>query len=198
MLILSHGGHEIELSPDTMVMVKKATEKDYLKLANEDLKIEFDGECLYIHSPASKKHENVVFTLLTIFKTYLQQNPSLGEAIGSKFALKLPNGKRLEPDIVIVPVGIVHDEDSVFEGTPKLVIEILSPSTRDYDLIDKRKWYRENEVPEIWFIDLHQTCIFVDSIDSEGIYHENTYSKKKIVCKILGNLEIKIQDIFSD
>ncbi|MHA1652169.1 MAG: Uma2 family endonuclease [Candidatus Helarchaeota archaeon] len=104
----------------------------------EDLKVEFDGECLYIHSPASKKHENVVFNLLTIFKTFLRHNPSLGEALGSHFALKLPNGKRPEPDIVIVPAGIVNDNDCIYEGIPKLVIEILSPSTREFDLKEKK------------------------------------------------------------
>jgi hypothetical protein len=49
MLILSHAGHEIELALDTMIIIKNTTEKDYFKLANEDLKVEFDAECLYIH-----------------------------------------------------------------------------------------------------------------------------------------------------
>jgi len=74
MLKLFHAGHEIELSPDSMIIVKRASEQDYETLANEDLKVEFDGECLYIHSPASKMHENVVFNLLAIFKTFLAQN----------------------------------------------------------------------------------------------------------------------------
>jgi len=198
MLILSHAGHELELAQDSMIIIKNATEKDYLTLANEDLKVEFDGECLYIHSPASKKHENVVFNLLTIFKTYLKQNPSLGEAIGSKFAIKLPNGKRPEPDVVIIPTGVVDDKDSVYEGIPKLIIEILSPSTYEYDLVDKRTWYKENKVPEIWFIDLKELSVLVESIEPDGSYQEDKYLRNTIKCKVLGNLEIKIDDIFLD
>ncbi len=198
MLILSHAGHELELALDTMIIIKNATEKDYLKLANEDLKVEFDGACLYIHSPASKKHENVVFNILTIFKTYLKQNPSLGEAIGSKFALKLPNGKRPEPAMVILPAGVVNDEDSIFEGIPKLIVEILSPSTREYDLIDKRKWYMENKVPEIWFIDLEEPSVVIESIKPNGTYKKEKNLGNTVKCKALGNFEIKFEDIFID
>ncbi|MHA1300558.1 MAG: Uma2 family endonuclease [Candidatus Helarchaeota archaeon] len=198
MLILSHAGHELELAPDTMIIIKNSKEKDYLKIANEDLKVEFDGECLYIHSPASKKHENVVFNLLTIFKTYLKQNPSLGEAIGSKFALKLPNGKRPEPDVVIIPAGVVNDDDSIYEGIPKIIIEILSPSTREYDLVDKRKWYKENKVPEIWFIDLDEPSVIIDLIEADGSYKEKKYIKNTIKCKSLNDFEINFDSIFKD
>ena len=65
-LEISHSNKSITLSPDSLIIVKNATESDYLEISNEDLKIEFDGECLYIHSPASKRHEKLVFQLLVI------------------------------------------------------------------------------------------------------------------------------------
>ncbi|MHA1275909.1 MAG: Uma2 family endonuclease [Candidatus Helarchaeota archaeon] len=196
MLILSHAGRELEIALDAMIIIKNATEKDYLRFANEDLKVEFDGESLYIHSPASKRHKNVVFNLLTILKRYLKEKPELGEAIGSKFALKLPNGKRPEPDVVVVPPNVTADEDSIYEGIPKMVIEILSPSTYDYDLIDKRKWYEENLIPEIWFIDLKEKSVLVESLESNGTYKEIKYRGNVIICKILDNIEINFEDIF--
>jgi Uma2 family endonuclease len=196
MLMLSHAGHEIELSPDSMIIIKNASEHDYESLANEDLKVEFDGECLYIHSPASKMHENVVFNLLAIFKTFLAQNISLGEPIGSKFALKLPNGKRPEPDVVIVPRGSVDDFDSVYEGVPQMVIEILSPSTKDYDLMVKRQWYEESRIPEIWFIDLEVRKINVIHLTENGVYEEREYNTNTVICEVLGNLEISLDNIF--
>jgi len=181
-----------------MIILRRATEKDYFALANEDLKVEFDGECLYIHSPASKKHENVVFNLLTIFKTFLKKNPALGEALGSHFALKLPNGKRPEPDIVIIPAGIVKDNDCIYEGVPKVVIEILSPSTREYDLKEKRTWYKENKIPEIWFIDLEEKTVLIDLIKPDGTYQEKKYLGNVIPCAILKDLEIQFEIIFTD
>ena len=197
MIVVSHAGHEIELSPDSMIIIKRASERDYESLANEDLKIEFDGECLYVHSPASKLHENVVFNLLTIFKRLISGNPSLGDPIGSKFALKLPNGKRPEPDVVIVPRGAVRDNDSVYEGVPRLLVEILSPSTKDYDLNIKRKWYEESRVPEIWYIDLEGHKITALRPVKGGTYKATDYSKDVAVCDVLGHLEIPLVDIFT-
>lgn len=192
-----HSGPEIELSPDSMIIMKNASEHDYESLAYEDLKVEFDGECLYIHSPASKMHENVVFNLLTIFKTFLARNPSLGEPIGSKFAVKLPNGKRLEPDVVIVPRGIVENFDSVYEGVPRMVIEILSPKTKDYDLMIKRQWYEESRIPEIWFIDLEGRKIIVIHLSKNDVYEEMEYDADIVVCEVLENFEISFDEIFT-
>ncbi|MBN2151974.1 MAG: Uma2 family endonuclease [Candidatus Lokiarchaeota archaeon] len=197
MIVVSHAGHEIELPPDSMIIIKFASEHDYESLANEDLKIEFDGECLYIHSPASKLHENVVFNLLTIFKRFLSRNPSLGDPIGSKFALKLPNGKRPEPDVVVVPRGAVGDNDSIYEGIPRLVIEVLSPSTKDHDLNVKRKWYEENRVPEIWYVDLEGHKITALRPVKAGTYKATEYSKDVAICEVLGHLEVSLAEIFS-
>jgi Uma2 family endonuclease len=197
MIVVSHAGHEIELSPDSMIIIKHASEHDYESLANEDLKLEFDGECLYIHSPASKKHENVVFNLLAIFKRYLGRNPALGESIGSKFALKLPNGKRPEPDMVIVPRGVVGEYDSFYEGVPRMVIEILSPSTKDHDLLVKRKWYEESSVPEIWFIDLEGQKITTLCLSKAGTYEKREYTKDAAICEVLGHQKISFSEIFT-
>jgi Uma2 family endonuclease len=197
MIVVSHAGHEIELSPDSMIIIKHASEHDYESLANEDLKIEFDGECLYIHSPASKQHENVVFNLLTIFKRLLALNPSMGEPIGSKFALKLPNGKRPEPDVVVVPRGAVGDNDSVYEGIPRMVVEILSPSTKDHDLHVKRKWYEESLVPEIWFVHLEGHKITALRHSKVGTYKATEYAKDVAICEVLGHLEIPLIEIFA-
>lgn len=150
MLLLAHKGRELELPPDSMIIIANASERDYVFFANEDLKIEFDGTCLYIQSPASKRHEDVVFNLLSIFKTFPKQNPSFGNAIGSRFALRLPNGKRPKPDVVIIPANSVDEADFVYDGIPKMEVEILSPGTADHDKTVKRQWYEESKIPEIW------------------------------------------------
>ena len=118
-----------------------------------------------------------------------------GEAIGSKFALKLPSNKRPEPDVVIVPAGKVNDFDSVFEGIPLLVVEILSPSTREHDLQVKKKWFRETQVPEIWIVDLEEESIILDYLESEN-YETTTYTSGKTLCQSFKQLEISLEDIF--
>ena len=39
------------------------------------------------------------------------------------------------------------------DGTPDLVVEILSPSSRRYDRVTKLRWYAQLGVPEYWLVD---------------------------------------------
>jgi Uma2 family endonuclease len=45
---------------------------------------------------------------------------------------------------------------------PNLVYEVLSASTRDDDLEDKRPAFRQAGVEELWFIDFHNQEVIVD------------------------------------
>ncbi|HMF30367.1 MAG TPA: Uma2 family endonuclease [Candidatus Lokiarchaeia archaeon] len=199
MLTLSYAGHQAILPPNSMIIVKDATEEDYLSLANEDLKIEFDGACLYIHSPATKRRERVVYKLLQLFNQYFLDHPTEGEAIGSRFALKLPNRKRPEPDVVVVPFGEVGEDDSVFEGLPRLIVEILSPSTRDHDLGPKLTWYQEARVPELWYIDLDAQSVKVWMLNPESEeYEAKTISAGEIESNILPQFSLSIEDLLKE
>jgi Uma2 family endonuclease len=59
-----------------------------------------------------------------------------------------------------------------FSGVPELVVEVLSPSNRRYDLQDKRLMYREAGVGEIWFIDAERRQILVDRHRAESYVEE--------------------------
>ena len=43
-----------------------------------------------------------------------------------------------------------------------MVGELLSPSNRGYDLEEKRRYYREAGVPEIWLVDPYENVVIVD------------------------------------
>ncbi len=43
MLTVSHQGQTIEIKPDSLVIIENASVDQYEKLANEDLKLDYDG-----------------------------------------------------------------------------------------------------------------------------------------------------------
>ena len=92
------------------MIVSPSTEQLYFEYSNEDLKVEYDGVGLCINSPASYKHEKAFLRIITLLKSFFDRNPTLGDVIGSRFALQLPSGKRPEPDIVILPSGSAQEE----------------------------------------------------------------------------------------
>ncbi len=66
-----------------------------------------------------------------------------------------------------------------FEGVPELVVDVLSPSNRRYDLRDKRLIYREAGVGEVWFIDTALRQIIADRRRA-GSYTEEIVTEGKL------------------
>jgi Uma2 family endonuclease len=71
-----------------------------------------------------------------------------------------------------------------FEGVPELVVEVLSPSNRRYDLRDKRLIYREAGVPGVWFIDAEFRQIIVDRCQG-GSYTEEIITAGRVSSAVL-------------
>ena len=76
----------------------------------------------------------------------------------------IPDAARVRPE----RVHIVNDVEAV--GAPDLVVEVLSPGNRGYDLIRKRARYEANGVEELWFVDLEAERIEVLRLGVEGRY----------------------------
>jgi hypothetical protein len=59
-------------------------------------------------------------------------------------------------------------KDTYLEGLCNLVVEILSKTTRNYDLNEKRRVYRNHAIPEIWFVDPDTNMLIVDVLTSSS------------------------------
>ena len=68
------------------------------------------------------------------------------------------------PDIVVL--DRILDDDAAYAGTPTVVFEVLSPSTRDRDQNYKAKRLLGLGVKEVWLID--RFCGTIEIVDLEG------------------------------
>ncbi|HAK45501.1 MAG TPA: prevent-host-death protein, partial [Spirochaeta sp.] len=88
------------------------------------------------------------------------------------FLIREPN--RNEEDILEFYTNIVQpdlqllcdyeddiDEKDRFKGIPRLLVEILSPSTRKKDVWNKLHLYSESGIEEYWIVDLKYKTISV-------------------------------------
>lgn len=139
-----------------------ATMEDYLRAADEDSRLElFDG-VLLMHSPANVGHEDRFAFLLGLLRAYIGPR-RLGRVLGSRTPMVLDDDRRFEPDLIFIKTENLHRLGEVeLRGPADLVIEILSPATREYDLGDKRRAYAEGGVPEYWMIDLTGRAVLID------------------------------------
>jgi len=139
-----------------------ATVADYERAANEDTRLELLDEVLIMHSPASVRHELIFSFLLGLMQGYVRAK-DLGTVLGSRTPMYLENMRRFEPDLLFVSnAAMPRLGDTALRGAADLVIEILSPATREYDLGKKRDAYAAGGVGEYWMIDAANSRLMVD------------------------------------
>lgn len=87
-----------------------------------------------------------------------------GLTLHAPIGLFMPGCDPVQPDLLVLRD---EDRDSIrqegIEGIPALLVEILSPSNRNYDLVVKRAAYARAGVPEYWIIRPHERDILVHS-----------------------------------
>jgi Uma2 family endonuclease len=87
---------------------------------------------------ASRRHDQIVFNILGELKNQLRGGPCRGFTADT--AVRTMKGTRRRPDAG-VECG-ERDDESFEAGEVRLVVEVLSPSTRDLDTIEKLDEYK--------------------------------------------------------
>lgn len=149
------------LERDFLIIQPDVTEKEFWELATEDIKCELLDGVLVIHSPADVEHEDIFRYLLTLLSLYFEKTRE-GKAYGSRLVMKLEPKWNPEPDIlVITPEKYPNLKETHLEGPADIVIEILSKSTRKYDLEVKLPQFLKMGVQEVWIIDPEKKALNV-------------------------------------
>jgi len=143
-----------------MIQVYEVTEEMFDELVDEDTKAELTDGVMIMHSPASMEHGNVGGFTRGLIGFYSDAK-ELGVVLGPDSMIHLAPGRKCAPDVVFIRQERVPLPKE-FEGVPDLIVEVLSPSNRRYDLPDKRLIYREAGVGEVWIIDAELRRIVID------------------------------------
>jgi Uma2 family endonuclease len=139
---------------------QRLTFEDWLTLPDDGMRYELlNGELVEI-PPPTVNHQIVVGMLH--FWLYRAQIASYGRVLMGPVAVLLdPTLRRQnapEPDIFFIRREREHIiRSAAIEGSPDLVIEILSPGTRARDIVGGVKWrlYQRFAVPHYWVVDVH-------------------------------------------
>jgi Uma2 family endonuclease len=120
------------------------------QLPHDEYRYEIIDGVLYMSTAPSPEHQR---TNSRIYRALFDQidRRGLGETFYAPIGLVIPGATPVQPDLVVV---LAESADIVsakrIEGIPALVVEILSPSTVEYDLVTKRDIYAGAGVLEYW------------------------------------------------
>ena len=103
----------------------------------------------------------------------------------------------VQPDIFVVCGGWKGD-DNAFWGAPDMVVEILSPSNRKKDMIEKFHLYQRAGVREYWIADPKVKIITVYVMQENGEYDDGEVYQtgEKVPVHIFNGHLIEVSDIF--
>jgi Uma2 family endonuclease len=177
---------EAKLGPRTMdlpytIQVPGVTEAMFDKLVDGDTKAELINGVMIVHSPTSLRHDDIGGFLRSLMHLYAAHN-DLGKVLGPDSLIHLATCQKFAPDIFFLSKHRLPKKQ--FEGAPNKVIEVLSPSTRQVNLEEKRPAYREAGVGELWFVDPDKHQVIVD-LRRKRTYVSRTVTEGRIESTVL-------------
>jgi Uma2 family endonuclease len=116
------------------------SEQDYLEREKiSETKHEyFNGE-IFAMAGASRSHQRIISNLVIDIGTHLKNTPC--EVFSSDMKVRADKGKKyFYPDVIVSCTK--GDGDSHFEESPRIIVEVLSSSTRKFDQTSKRLVYQ--------------------------------------------------------
>lgn len=156
--IITQEGEELE--EPYLLRIGGWTEERYFEEASETRIVEFEDGELIMHSPASIRHQQLVRFLTFLLGGYVSSQ-QMGEVVNGPAVVQLRPGLDYEPDIFFVATGqLKYLGEAYFSGAPTLIIEVLSPGSRNHDLRTKASHYGEYGVSEYWAVDPQRKTVY--------------------------------------
>ena len=174
------------------------TYEDWCKLPDDGYRYEIITGVLYVSPPPSIRHQRISIALVGHLLDFLKLQP-LGEVLTAPVGVRLPHQPvPLQPDIVFVRterLGIVGE--AYVEGTPDLLVEILSPSNWLYDRREKMQAYQEAGVTEYWIVDPRALTIDVYVLEQGAYVLMGQYRMGEVArSQVLPGFEVSVETIF--
>lgn len=182
---------------------KKVSYDEFMEIyENSTLRMEFiNGEIHLLGSPTID-HQEILGKLYISFVDFFKGNKC--KVFLAPFDVHFRKKDFKEPDVMQPDLLVIFDlENNVtdkgrYMGTPTLILEILSPSTRNKDMIDKLNTYLLSGVREYWIVDPKQNNILVYTFDDCEIECYKLYENGDACSKAFTGLSVSVEELFAD
>ena len=157
-----------------------------------------EGEVFMTPSP-NTKHQTAAANLHLALGQFVRER-SLGRVFFAPYDIVFSKWTALEPDLLFIRrerLSIITEAN--VQGTPDLVIEILSPSNKEYDRETKHRVYEEAGVAEVWYVDPEKRSVEILNLGPDRRYEVSAKlsGNAAIVSKALPGLSLTLEDVFA-
>ncbi|HEX5505101.1 MAG TPA: Uma2 family endonuclease [Thermomicrobiales bacterium] len=126
------------------------TAAEWEQLPDDGHRYEIIEGVLYMATAPSFFHQWIALEVYSALRRQLLE-PGLAVVVTAPIGLFMPGCDPVQPDVLVVRQddrGIIRDRR--VHGVPALLVEVLSPSNEEQDLVVKRAAYARARVPEYW------------------------------------------------
>ncbi len=124
---------------------------DYVHIPSDGKRYELLEGDLHVTPAPSPLHQRVSKRLQRVLEAYFE-DAGRGEVFNAPIDVILTNQDVVQPDLVLVTNAEQISQRGI-EGPPLLLVEVLSPSTREYDRTAKASRYAILGVVHYWIVD---------------------------------------------
>lgn len=160
-----------------------------------------DGEVV-VNRP-NAQHEWIVRNLILVFADWTRAAPDRGQ-VSTQQAVKINDRRGYQPDFAWYPQELCapKGEKRKFSGLPGLVVEVLSPSTRAYDLVRKRRDYEAIGIGEVWFVEQdvdRYGIVACQRQDADAGFGDTEFKVgDRLASRLLDGFDLDVADVFRD
>jgi Uma2 family endonuclease len=181
------------------VAYRPITVEDYQHLPSDGRQYQVvEGE-LYVAPAPNRFHQSVLGNFYRILANFLVKNPC-GKIFLAPFDVYLDDINVVQPDLcVFLAERFGRLSDRGAEGSPDLVVEILSPQTGKLDVGAKKELYARSGVTEMWIVDPKKRTVQVFFLQESTSRPVATYSGvEQFGTRLLPRLRIACAAVFAE
>jgi Uma2 family endonuclease len=182
-----------------MALTKPAgtwTYEDLFALPDDGRRYEIiEGELYEMPAPTGT-HALTIMNLISVLLPIVAKLG--GQLVTAPIDTFFTGANPVQPDLLaILPGNPARIVDRGVEGSPELIIEVLSPSNRVHDILTKRALYGRAGIQEYWIVDPAARSIEVLTLDG-GVLRESGIASGRdlLVSPLLGQLPAATDDLF--
>ena len=118
---------------------------------------------------ATPEHSAVIVNFVAAIRYQLKNSTCYvySDNVQYRFKDNQGNNKIVIPDASI-NCRTKSRRGNTFTDAPRFVMEVLSPSTENYDRTEKMQLYCEQEIEEYWIVDWRKRTVEIYELDYEG------------------------------
>lgn len=156
---------------------------------------------------ARPEHSTVIVNFVAAIRKQLMHSTCyvFSDNVQYKWKTKEGEEKIVIPDASI-NCRVKARKGNAFLDIPRLVVEVLSPSTEKYDRGDKMELYRQQEIDEYWIVDWQKKQVEIYNLDYDENKEPQYYlwdiitedNKEKLKIVHFPHIKITFDEVFDE